>query len=136
MTLDDFENVTWQIKREIVDDLTGQISHFIGQARIDSGKYLEEGRLELAGGATFASTRAYLWVPTKTGIDISFDDGRFFHHLDLSQNTPEAQHFCDPDQYDVAYDFWDWPKWVSTWRVRGPRKDYKMQSVFAKLPSQ
>jgi hypothetical protein len=64
---------------------------------------------------------------------VYFADGTFFHRFALSPQ-PEAAHFCAPDQYDVTYNFTDWPHWSSTWRVKGPRKDYTMQSRYIRAP--
>ena len=47
---------------------------------------------------------------------------------------PDALHHCDPDMYNVSYDFTRWSQrkkqWRSVWTVLGPRKDYKMLSSY------
>jgi len=42
-------------------------------------------------------------------------------------------HWCDPDQYDGQYDFSRWPEWRCIWQVRGPRKDYRMTSLYCRV---
>ena len=125
----DFEG-DWQVSRRIEDALSGQTARFAGVARFERDgvglRYAERGVLEL-GGASMEAERVYLWRSTGEGIEVFFDDGRPFHQIDESA---EAAHWCDPDQYDVTYDFSDWPKWSSHWRVLGPRKDYVMVSGY------
>ncbi|MEM9438207.1 MAG: DUF6314 family protein, partial [Pseudomonadota bacterium] len=72
--------------------------------------------------------RRYWWKPMEGGFDIHFEDGKPFHELQFA--SPTAQHFCDPDTYDVRYDFRDFPTWRSTWDVRGPKKQYRMTSIY------
>lgn len=132
----DFEGA-WRIRREIADALSGP-GRFVGQATLtragpDDMLYAEEGVLTLAQGGSFAAARQYHWTeePGAGGVRVHFADGRFFHRFDLGTRA-EAAHFCDPDQYDVTYDFTNWPRWSSSWRVTGPRKDYTMQSWFTR----
>ena len=122
----------WQIRRRIEDALSGQEGRFSGIAqfeRDDLGlRYSERGVLEM-GGVSMEAERAYSWRSGANGIEVYFDDGRFFHRIDESS---EAAHWCDPDQYDVIYEFAGWPKWSAQWRVSGPRKDYVMVSEYAR----
>ncbi|WP_424964478.1 DUF6314 family protein [Dinoroseobacter sp. S375] len=131
-----FEGV-WQIQREIADALSGP-GRFTGRAQISpmgagALRYAEEGRLTLAQGTSFTAARQYHWTeePEEGGVAVHFADGRFFHRFSLGAQA-EAAHFCDPDQYDVTYDFADWPRWQARWRVTGPRKDYVMTSRYAR----
>ena len=127
----DFEG-EWQITRRIEDALSGQEGQFAGAAsfvRDGSGlRYSEKGLLTL-GGASMEAERVYLWRALGAGIEVLFDDGRPFHRID---DSAEAAHWCDPDQYDVTYEFGRWPKWSSRWRVLGPRKDYVMVSNYSR----
>ncbi|MCH2075455.1 MAG: DUF6314 family protein [Rhodobacteraceae bacterium] len=123
----DFKRV-WLLKREIThsDQPPGK---FEGLARITRRwTYLEWGNLEVRG-RDFTAGRRYWWKPMDGGFDIHFEDGKPFHELHF--NAPSARHYCDPDIYDVRYDFSDWPKWRSTWDVQGPRKSYSMTSLYA-----
>lgn len=100
-----------------------------GRARFeatDTGLiYRETLDLVIAGHAPVRAERSYLWRAVEAAIAVDFSDGRPFHSFEPNGRS-EAAHWCDPDQYDVAYDFEDWPDWTSTWRVKGPRKDYAM----------
>ncbi len=95
--------------------------------------YREEGELRLGKAAPIRAERSYRW---RTGADhrleVLFEDGRPFHGFSPAKAL-SAQHFCDPDTYEVTYDFSGWPAWRAVWRVRGPRKDYEMTTDYAPL---
>lgn len=118
----------WLIEREITDHRGGPSGRLHGTCefvREDAGlRLFERGVLEMAGLAPMQAERSYLWRADADGIAVEFADGRFFHAFDPRGAQTEAGHDCAPDRYDVAYDFADWPQWVATWRVIGPRKDY------------
>ena len=122
----------WQIEREI-HHASGATDRMRGTAKFTrSGPRLiqdEEGWLETATGR-FRATRRYVWTESAGRLDVFFDDMRPFHSVALNVACPEAVHLCPPDRYQVAYDFSAWPVWRSTWQVEGPRKDYRMQTVF------
>lgn len=121
--------------RRIDDRLAGLEGRFEGTARFAwDGDWLvcqEKGELSFAGIKPMAGTRTYLWREGEGGIDVHFEDERFFHRIGTGA-SPEAGHWCDPDRYDVAYDFADWPNWQATWTVMGPRKNYKSTSYFSR----
>lgn len=126
----------WTARRSIEDALSGHHGQFEGMAEItergDTGSWLyhEAGDLRYGAGAAMRAERRYLWQPKGAAIDVCFEDGRAFHTIAL-QGGARAAHWCDPDQYDVTYDFADWPHWRSEWRVSGPRKSYVMVTAYA-----
>lgn len=133
MNLSDFEG-QWHLSRQI-DDQTGLgVGLMQGSAVFhrdpDGLRYEEDGQLSFASQPPMRAQRTYLWQPDGQGVRVLFADGRAFHHIDLSHLQPQAAHWCDPDQYDVSYDFSDWPDWTSEWSVKGPRKDYRMRTVY------
>ena len=67
----------------------------------------------------------------RTGIEVRFDDGRFFHRF-AGAERPEAAHDCAPDVYRVPTTSRDWPRWRADWRVTGPRKDYVMRTHYSR----
>ncbi|MGB1235528.1 MAG: DUF6314 family protein [Planktomarina sp.] len=128
MRLADFEG-TWIFDRVIDDALSGQATA-TGTARIGQGAYLEETTLTLPDGTVLNGTRKYLWAEVEGGIEVRFHDGRPFHTIRFT--APADAHWCDPDTYNVTYDFDAYPKWTSTWAVKGPRKDYRMVTRYRK----
>jgi hypothetical protein len=123
----------WKLTRRIVDALSGQTGHFVGTAEFradaDGLVYHEAGEMRLGSGPALWAERSYLWRQGARGIEVYFDDGRFFHRIE-PQPCPEADHWCDPDSYRVAYDFSGWPNWSARWTVVGPRKNYEMISDY------
>ncbi|WP_297774702.1 DUF6314 family protein [uncultured Roseovarius sp.] len=121
--LQDFEGA-WAFTREVVE-ADGRRATVTGRAvwRCDGAglAYTETGEMRIAGHAPMQVERRYSW---DSDLAVSFEDGRFFHHV--PPEGGETAHWCDPDQYDGAYDFGNWPEFTVTWRVRGPRKDYRM----------
>lgn len=125
----------WRIERAIEDARNGARGRFTGSAHFtphrDGLLYREEGRLRLGEGPEMAAARAYLWRDGGAGtIAIHFEDGRHFHRLHAGEDTPADSHDCPPDRYHVRYDFTRWPLWQSEWRVAGPRKDYRLLSLY------
>jgi hypothetical protein len=92
--------------------------------------YDEQIRLMFPDQPPMEGRRQYLWHAAPAGVSVCFDDGRAFHDIALDGTAAQAAHWCDPDQYDVRYDFADWPRWRSVWDVRGPRKDYAMTTDY------
>jgi len=125
--LADFEG-KWRLSRRIVQ-ADGVEAQFLGEAVFrpcDGGlAYQEVGRMILPDQPEMEARRAYLWKPDLT---VWFEDGRFFHQVPGEGGA--CGHWCDPDQYDGVYEFDDWPEWRVRWRVRGPRKDYRMESEY------
>jgi len=132
VTFDGFEG-HWDLSRKIVDHRAGNVGSFVGlavfQRHADEYLYEETGLLSLSGAASMTACRRYIWRRHDARVQVLFEDRRAFHEIDLSTSAPEATHFCDPDTYDVAYDFSAWPRWSGHWQVRGPRKHYEMWSI-------
>lgn len=125
----------WSIVRTIQEHEAQAAATFEGVAEIiDAGNawnYSETGTLTLQQGGAFQAERTYIWRPNGQTIDTYFSDGRYFHTIELSAK-PKTSHWCDPDQYEVRYDFSAWPAWAAQWDVVGPRKNYRMVSAFRK----
>lgn len=133
MRLEDFTG-RWRIARRIDDRLGAVAGRFEGVAGfrpVPKGlAYREEGRLWLGAGPGIVAVRDYLWREEAGRIAVDHADGRPFHAFAPAE--PEARHWCDPDDYRVRYDFSRWPEWRAEWTVRGPRKDYRMESVYTR----
>ena len=133
LEMEDFTGCLWAISRQIIDHTQDAKLTFIGRCEVSDGWYQETGQMVLPDGQSLSSTRRYRWGATLEGVDVHFDDGRFFHRIDLAHASAQARHFCDPDDYEVSYEFTQWPVWTSLWKVKGPRKDYEMDSSYRKL---
>ncbi|WP_127900480.1 DUF6314 family protein [Solirhodobacter olei] len=125
----------WQLTRCILDRRAGAEGRFEGTATLTPGgaglAYAETGLLTLGTAPPMTAERRYFWAEAPGGlIAVRFADGRPFHGFDPATGTPAASHWCDPDDYRVAYDLTRWPEWQATWDVTGPRKDYRMESFY------
>ncbi|WP_170472788.1 DUF6314 family protein [Ruegeria arenilitoris] len=124
----------WILFRTIRDAKAGQVVEADGTARLrPDGNgliYDEEVILRIPGQKEMKGTRRYLWRAIGDNIEIQFDDGRYFHSLNLGLPNASDHHDCPPDSYDAAYDFSAWPVWSVRWIVSGPRKSYEMDTKY------
>lgn len=119
----------WRLER-LITHSDGRADRFSGEAVFGwSGPRLIEdqsGALETAEGAKVTATRRYVWTAEPGRIEVLFGDMRPFHTIPLRVARPETTHLCPPDRYAVTYDFTQFPDWTATWKVEGPRKEYRM----------
>lgn len=127
----------WTLSRRIEDRLQDAVLTLDGRAELtatgDALAYRETGLLRLADGRAVQAEREYVWREVAGRIAVHFPDGRFFHDFDPAAPGPQAHHWCDPDAYAVSYDLSGWPVWSAEWQVRGPRKDYRMETLYRRL---
>lgn len=127
--LADFDG-RWILRRKIVQS-DGSTGGFRGSAvwtrAGGHAEYAETGVLQLDHSGPFTAERRYRW---STDLDVFFEDGRFFHRVPPLGG--EARHWCDPDLYEVSYDFSCWPAFSTVWRVQGPKKSYTMTSRYTR----
>ena len=123
----------WSLVREIDDRRAGTAARFEGEARFDGRdgglRYREAGMLEVPGHAALRAERVYDWRASGAWVEVLFDDGRPFHRF-LAADRAAARHDCAPDVYEVRYDFADARAWQAEWEVSGPRKAYRMLSLY------
>lgn len=129
--LADFQGC-WSLERD-VRHLDGGEARFSGTATwTPEGEtlvYDETGWLTMSGQKAIPARQRYIWMPDLT---VRFSDGRFFHRVPGAGGA--TAHGCTPDHYEGAYDFSRWPEFRVTWRVTGPRKDYRMLSTYRRSP--
>lgn len=118
----------WQVTRQITPE-TGPPARFSGAAgwtKAQGGmNYAERGVMTLEGHPPMQAERRYFWAED---LSVFFEDGRFFHRVPHTGGT--AAHWCDPDHYEVAYDFSLWPRFHVVWQVSGPRKSYRSETEY------
>lgn len=127
MRLADFAG-RWRIARRIDDRMAGRVGRLAGMAVFspqgDGLRYVETGLLRFPGQPALEARQSYCWREDGQGVAVAFSDGRPFHRFALTGAASQAAHWCDPDRYEVRYDFAAWPDWSARWKVAGPRKDY------------
>jgi len=121
----------WRLERQITHQ--GQppagFSGWATWAAAPGGmQYFELGELRLTGQPPMRAERRYFW---HADLRVDFEDGRFFHQVPPEGGT--ARHWCDPDTYDVRYDFSGWPRFEVIWQVAGPAKQYAMVSRYSRV---
>lgn len=65
--------------------------------------------------------------------DVLFQDGRFFHRLDLRSGRCHARHHCGEDLYLGLFRASGPERWTSRWRVSGPSKDAVIVTLYERL---
>lgn len=124
----------WRLSRQLADraaGTTGQLDGTVSFTLDDGGLlHLESGVLRWAGQDHVPATRQLSWYPASSpwAADICFDDGRPFHHLDLSSGADQPVHDCQPDVYRGEFQLLGPDEWSYQWEVTGPRKDFLLVS--------
>ncbi len=125
------------------DRLIGGHGSMAGQAAFraaapQSLDYEESGTHNAKGGAV-DFYQNYIYVHQDGEILVTFRDGRPFHRLefDSAQNflTATAVHFCGDDVYRGEYVFHDNDNFSLRWDVKGPRKDYMIETNYVRQGS-
>ncbi|CAN5425456.1 hypothetical protein BH11PSE4_BH11PSE4_10060 [soil metagenome] len=100
--------------------------------------YREQGEVRLAGGASFASERAYLYRQRPTGFAVFFMENppRLFHAVVLTRISDalagDARHLCAADLYLSRYEFRADGTFSTRHDVSGPRKNYVLETTYCR----
>jgi hypothetical protein len=116
----------WHISRRVSDRRTGAVIRLAGLASFTPAfgglTYHEEGLLV---GSTFRApaSQTYRFDIRGSRAEVRFQDGRFFHEIELTQGCAHVRHVCGADLYTGRY-VSRGPNlfWTTTWQVSGPRK--------------
>lgn len=130
---------TWWVSRVLVDQAKGARGTFLGRAAFDPDgddlAYREIGTM-VFGDYRGAGHRTYRYrFPSPGRAAVSFDDGRPFHDLDLSDGTWRADHLCGADRYQGRFTAVSSEAWLAEWRVTGPRKDLVITGRYLRWPA-
>ncbi|MFD6150149.1 DUF6314 family protein [Streptomyces sp. NPDC060243] len=125
----------WHVARTAEDRHTGTRGHFTGTAdftALPGGglRHHEEGTFTWDGVARPAY-RTLRWLPDPAGkgsARVTFDDGRFFHDVDLRTGHAIADHPCSLDLYRGEFTVSGPDLWSVVWRVAGPAKDLVLRT--------
>ena len=129
---------TWVIDREIVDSLDGAAGSFRGTADFapegDSWSWIEAGSLQWAEEMHKAGRRLLVAVRPDVPcvVDVAFDDGRFFHRVDLSSGSDTFVHGCAADTYNGTWTVDSADRFRLTWDVEGPAKEITIRSIYSR----
>jgi len=124
----------WSIEREIADPRATGV--FRGHAEFtgDGGvvDWIETGQLQWAGETHQAGRRLLLAVrPDSLSVaDVAFDDGRFFHRVDLTRGRDTFVHGCAPDTYLGSWTVDAADRFTVRWTIEGPAKAVTIASSY------
>jgi hypothetical protein len=131
---------SWAIERRVDDmaTLTGSVN-FEPSAE-NEAVYHETGTLRLSTGYEAAAERKYIYRQCEDGLAVFFDERppRLFHMVRLARDgdgclTGEAEYICADDIYLTDYKFDSDTQFRVRHRVRGPRKDYTIITLYRKI---
>jgi hypothetical protein len=126
----------WRLDRSVLDTSgRGLDGHFRGVARFTLDdhtpgllRYVEHGALRLGSHRGPASRRLTYHVHG-AWARVTFDDGRYFHDLDLREGVWEVEHPCGDDRYHGRFEVDDIRRWRHQWTVNGPHKHQLLLTV-------
>lgn len=118
-----FERTVFDAKTDAKHTARGQAAFIDEPVNGEPGlRYRELGELEL-NGERLETQREYIYgFPAHGVAEVRFDDGRFFHVLDLSKGIVRVEHKCGDDTYQGLFRVLTEQAFLSVWRVDGPRK--------------
>lgn len=100
----------------------------------------EEGELLLLSGSVINASRQWYWhLCEGDGLEVTYDSKRAEAYHSLKPKLEEglwqgtADHLCGADCYQGYYWFGE-NKFGIDQTIKGPAKDYKVQSVYSKNP--
>lgn len=126
----------WRLDRGLTDARAGQTGTFTGFGEfvpVPGGlDYTERGEL------TFGPHRGPAWRRLRYRGDgalvrVEFDDGRFFHDLDLRGGIWSVTHPCRADGYAGEFRVTSADSFVQDWTVTGPAKDLHLLTTFDRV---
>jgi hypothetical protein len=128
----------WRLFRRIHDLRLAQRGRLEGRASVTAaatGLRLEErGRL-VFGSHVSDAAQHYRIVLGDVGAQVFRADGSHFHDLDLSSGSARILHRCGHDLYRGRYRALNRDAYCVAWRVIGPRKNYRMTSLYNRITS-
>lgn len=137
----------WAIRRRFEGNYGGSFSgkgRFTAEelADVPTYRYDEEGELKDAEGKHFDAKQSYRYSleAGKLQVQKREDSGWvLMHELDFSDDggmaTASHLHLCGQDRYATEYRVDLTGTWEVNYTVAGPKKDYRIHSVFSPIPS-
>ena len=135
-----FLSGTWRLDRELLD-ASGRTppGSFTGRGTFTPGaevpgllRYVERGTVQF-GSHRGRAVRCLGYHVAGPWARVEFDDGRYFHDLDLRSGVWEVEHLCRADLYRGRFEVDDEHRWHQQWTVTGPRKDQRIHTVLTRV---
>jgi hypothetical protein len=126
---------TWHLRRSVLASGV-EVGSFTGTATFDDDgdgvvHYHEQGTLHL-DGQRVPATRRLAYRVAGSRAQVTFEDGRPFHDLDLRDGVDHAEHPCGADRYHGRFEVVDHDTWHHAWHVTGPHKDHVISTLLTR----
>lgn len=125
---------TWELTRDIVAEDGTRLGTFTGAGVFapqgDVLRYHEQGTLRMGRHDGTASRTLFYQREDATRCTVWFEDGHFFHDLELATGVWRVRHPCRADRYDGLFEVAGPDRWTQRWQVAGPEKAYTMSTVY------
>lgn len=127
----------WRLDRTLADLTGGGAGRFRGIAEFEPDgaglRYHEAGTLEW-GEHRGPAERTLRYLPAGGSLlRVEFEDGRFFHDLDLSGGAWRVVHPCRADEYRGEFTVLGPDAFRQLWTVTGPAKRQRLETAFRRL---
>lgn len=136
----------WRLERRIEDRRGNRVGVAFGEATFAAGvekatATCREALMIDYGGRRFAGEQTMLWrFDRADGPTLLFKDGRFFIAMRFGGDggllRSDFSHGCGEDLYEGAAEIADENTWRLVWNVRGPRKDYTLDTLHSRISGQ
>lgn len=105
-----------------------------------SYSYREDGEFTTPHGDHFPFYRDYIYCLNPDSIDVYFashqkKQGHFYRLNFSSDNKASGSHLCRDDFYKATYTFLNENNFSLQFEVKGPRKDFLIETTFKRLQS-
>lgn len=100
--------------------------------------YREEGVFTSLNNLVNNVYKNYIYRYQDKKISVFFEDDKPFHTLEFSGTDfplrAQANHLCKCDSYTAVYTFYSEHRFSLHYSVKGPQKDYTIETIFTKQP--
>lgn len=121
----------WTITRTVGQGGVMKGSAAFVETAPDTLAYSETGQNHLPDGTVLDFYQSYVYRNDNDGMHADFTDGRPFHTLEFeNEKRAKARHLCGNDLYEGTYAFHDEDHFTLTWSVKGPKKDFVIQTKY------
>lgn len=130
-----FKNLTgtWNVSREIENfGSAAGTATFVYKGE-NSIHYREDIKVEPFTTDSYEAFREYFYKYDKDDdkITMYFKDLQLFSELEISgEKKLSGEHLCGLDNYNVLFNFLSQDKFTTSYHVKGPKKDYKIETTY------
>lgn len=132
-----FKNLTgtWNLSREIENFGRAAGTATFVYTELNSIHYREDIKVEPFTTDSYKAFREYFYKYDKEEdkIIMYFKDLKLFSELEIyGEKNLAGEHLCGLDNYNVLFDFLSQDKFITSYYVKGPKKDYKIETTYVR----